>query len=45
LVTDLTSRHIQERVALSDPMAVQLKNVSQPVPVREVMVDSSNETD
>ncbi len=39
LVTDMTSRHIQNRVTLSDPMEVQLKNVSQPVPVREVLMD------
>ncbi|EMS81024.1 adenylate cyclase, family 3 [Desulfotignum phosphitoxidans DSM 13687] len=45
LVTDSTSRHIHDRVALSDPIPIQLKNVSQPVPVREVMVDSSHGTD
>jgi class 3 adenylate cyclase len=39
LVTDTTSRHIQNRVTLSEPMEVQLKNVSQPVPVREVLMD------
>jgi class 3 adenylate cyclase len=45
LITDPTSRHIQDRVALSDPIPIQLKNVSQPVPVREVMMDSSHGTD
>ncbi len=45
LVTDSTFRHIQNRAALSGPMDLQLKNVSQPVPVREILVDASNGTD
>ena len=40
LITHMTSCHIQDRISLSEPMDLQLKNVSQPVPVREVMMDS-----
>ncbi len=36
LVTSMTSQHIQNRVSLSDPTVLQLKNVSQAISVQEV---------
>jgi class 3 adenylate cyclase len=39
LVTDMTSHHIKNRIPLSDPLALELKNVSRPVSVREVRMD------
>jgi len=39
LVTSMTAHHIRNRIFLSDPVSLQLKNVSQAVSVQEVLME------